>query len=58
MKRCEVWWVNFDTSVGGEIKKSVLPLSSAMTHQTNSLIEFRLFLLPVKQIVSIPVRRW
>ncbi|MBF0230555.1 MAG: type II toxin-antitoxin system PemK/MazF family toxin [Desulfamplus sp.] len=21
MKRCEVWWVNFDTSVGGEIKK-------------------------------------
>ncbi len=21
MKRCEVWWVNFDHSVGGEIKK-------------------------------------
>ena len=21
MKRREVWWVNFDTSVGGEIKK-------------------------------------
>ena len=21
MKRCEVWWVNFDPSVGGEIKK-------------------------------------
>ncbi len=21
MKRCEVWWVNFDSSVGGEIKK-------------------------------------
>lgn len=20
MKRCEVWWVNFDPSVGGEIK--------------------------------------
>lgn len=22
MKRCEVWWVNFDPSVGGEIKKT------------------------------------
>jgi mRNA interferase MazF len=21
MKRCEVWWVNFDSSIGGEIKK-------------------------------------
>ena len=21
MKRCEVWWVNFDLSIGGEIKK-------------------------------------
>jgi len=21
MKRCEVWWVNFDPSTGGEIKK-------------------------------------
>ena len=21
MKRCEIWWVNFDPSVGGEIKK-------------------------------------
>jgi mRNA interferase MazF len=21
MNRCEVWWVNFDPSVGGEIKK-------------------------------------
>ena len=21
MKRCEVWWVNFDSSVGGEIQK-------------------------------------
>lgn len=21
MKRCEVWWVNFDPSVGGEIRK-------------------------------------
>jgi mRNA interferase MazF len=21
MKRCEVWWVNFDPSVGGEIQK-------------------------------------
>lgn len=21
MKRCEVWWVNFDPSLGGEIKK-------------------------------------
>jgi mRNA interferase MazF len=21
VKRCEVWWVNFDPSVGGEIKK-------------------------------------
>jgi mRNA interferase MazF len=21
MERCEVWWVNFDPSVGGEIKK-------------------------------------
>ena len=21
MKRCEVWWVNFDPSVGGKIKK-------------------------------------
>jgi len=21
MKRCEVWWINFDPSVGGEIKK-------------------------------------
>jgi mRNA interferase MazF len=21
MKRCEVWWVNFDPSVGGEVKK-------------------------------------
>lgn len=21
MKRCEVWWVDFDPSVGGEIKK-------------------------------------
>ena len=21
MRRCEVWWVNFDPSVGGEIKK-------------------------------------
>ena len=21
MKRCEVWWVSFDPSVGGEIKK-------------------------------------
>ena len=21
MKRCEVWWVNFDPSAGGEIKK-------------------------------------
>ena len=21
MKRCEVWWVNFDPSIGGEIKK-------------------------------------
>lgn len=21
MKRCEIWWVNFDSSVGGEIKK-------------------------------------
>jgi mRNA interferase MazF len=21
MKRCEVWWVNFDPSFGGEIKK-------------------------------------
>jgi mRNA interferase MazF len=21
MKRCEVWWVNFDPSVGREIKK-------------------------------------
>jgi mRNA interferase MazF len=21
MQRCEVWWVNFDPSVGGEIKK-------------------------------------
>jgi len=21
MKRCEIWWVNFDPSVGGKIKK-------------------------------------
>jgi len=21
MKRCEIWWVNFDPAVGGEIKK-------------------------------------
>ncbi|MCX5825270.1 MAG: type II toxin-antitoxin system PemK/MazF family toxin [Deltaproteobacteria bacterium] len=21
MKRCEIWWVNFDPSIGGEIKK-------------------------------------
>jgi mRNA interferase MazF len=21
MKRCEVWWVNFDPSIGGEIRK-------------------------------------
>jgi len=21
MKRCEVWWVNFDPSIGGEIEK-------------------------------------
>ncbi len=21
MKRCEVWWINFDPSVGGEIRK-------------------------------------
>ena len=21
MRRCEVWWVNFDPSVGGEVKK-------------------------------------
>ena len=21
MRRCEVWWVNFDPSIGGEIKK-------------------------------------
>jgi len=21
MKRCEVWWVNFDPSIGGEIQK-------------------------------------
>ena len=21
MKRCDIWWVNFDPSVGGEIKK-------------------------------------
>ena len=21
MKRCEVWWVNFDPSIGGQIKK-------------------------------------
>jgi mRNA interferase MazF len=21
MKRCEVWWINFDPSIGGEIKK-------------------------------------
>jgi mRNA interferase MazF len=21
VKRCEVWWVNFDPSIGGEIKK-------------------------------------
>ena len=21
MKRCEIWWVNFDPSVGGEIRK-------------------------------------
>jgi mRNA interferase MazF len=21
MKRCEVWWVNFEPSIGGEIKK-------------------------------------
>jgi len=21
MKRCEIWWVNFDPSVGGEVKK-------------------------------------
>jgi mRNA interferase MazF len=21
MRRCEVWWVNFDFSIGGEIKK-------------------------------------
>jgi len=24
MKRCEVWWVNFDPSVGGEIKRKRL----------------------------------
>jgi mRNA interferase MazF len=22
MKRCEVWWINFDPSIGGEIQKS------------------------------------
>jgi len=21
MKRCEIWWVNFDPSIGGEIRK-------------------------------------
>ncbi len=21
MKRCEIWWVNFDPSIGGEVKK-------------------------------------
>jgi len=21
MKRCEIWWINFDPSVGGEIRK-------------------------------------
>lgn len=21
MKRCEVWWINFDPSIGGEIRK-------------------------------------
>ncbi|MFC1965160.1 type II toxin-antitoxin system PemK/MazF family toxin [Chloroflexota bacterium] len=21
MRRCEIWWVNFDPSIGGEIKK-------------------------------------
>lgn len=30
MKRGEVWWINFSPSIGGEIKKSVLQLLSAM----------------------------
>ena len=23
MKRCEVWWVNFDPSIGGEVRKKL-----------------------------------
>ncbi len=39
----------------GKSKRSVLPLSSAMMHQINSSIEFKLFLLPERQIVWIRV---
>jgi mRNA interferase MazF len=46
MKRGEVWWVNFDPSIGGEIKKKrpAVIISNDVMLQISSSIEFRLFL--------------
>ncbi len=36
MKRGEVWWVEFDPSVGSEIRKTRPAILSAMTRQPES----------------------
>jgi mRNA interferase MazF len=38
VKRCEIWWVSFDPSIGGEIKKkrpAVIVSNDASNHHLN-----------------------
>ena len=44
MKRGEVWWVNFDPSIGEKIKKKRPAVIVSNDLQISSSIEFKLFL--------------